>query len=465
MAPIIAILGRPNVGKSTLFNRLTESRAALVADRPGLTRDRHVGRIPGLAGQPFLVDTGGLGEAADPLAGAVEEQAMQAAAQAELVLLLVDARSGLTAADSEVAARLRQLDKPLLLVVNKAEGLPAELAAAEFHSLGVGEPLCVSAAHGDGMRALLQRLESALPAPGPAPAAGAAGGPVRVAVIGRPNAGKSTLVNRMLGEPRVIVSEVPGTTRDSIEVPFSRDGVDYLLVDTAGVRRRARVEDHLEKLSVMQTLQSLRLAEVAIVLVDAREGLGEQDLRIIGYAMDRGCGLLIGVNKWDGLAAADKERVRAEADRRLGFAAYAPLRFISALHGTGVGDLFPLLREIHAGAFPDVTTGEVNAVLERAVAAHQPPLVRGQRIKLRYAHLGGVNPPTIVVHGTRVSALPDAYRRYLERCLRDALGLTGNPVRIELRQGDNPFKGRRNRLTRRQLARRKRVVQHDKRRR
>ncbi len=463
MTPIIAIIGRPNVGKSTLFNRLTGTRDALVADQAGLTRDRHVGRLKGAGRDALVVDTGGLGEDADVLVDYVEQQAMQAAREADLLLFVVDAQAGLLAADEEIAARLRGMGKPLLLVVNKSEGVQPDVAGAEFHGLGLGDPRCISAEHGHGTRQLIDTVAAALPAM-PTDDAGEdvidPGKRIRVTVLGRPNVGKSTLINRMLGEERVLVSDLAGTTRDSIEVPFSRDGIDYTLVDTAGVRRRARVADHIEKLSVMKTLQSLTRAHVAIVLLDAHEGIGEQDMRLLGYAIERGCGLIIGVNKWDGLQTDERDRIRAELERRLSFAHYAPVKFVSAMHGSGVGDLFPLVVRVHAGAFPKVTTNALNDILMRAVDRHQPPMVRGQRIKLRYAHLGGANPPTIIIHGSRVAALPGAYTRYLERCFRDALDLVGNPVRIEVRQGENPFKGRKNKLTPRQVTRRKRIISH-----
>lgn len=463
MQPVIVIVGRPNVGKSTLFNALTRTRDALVADVPGLTRDWQLG-VGRVGPRSYLViDTGGLASPTDELHEAVAEQTRKAMADADHVLLVTDAREGLTEPDRAIGAELRRAGKPVTVVANKSEGLDPALAAAELHALGLGEPVAVSAAHGEGLAGLMQRVLGALPPAGPADAPEPGDRRIRVAIIGRPNVGKSTLINRMLGEERVLTADAPGTTRDRIAVPFERDGERFLLIDTAGVRRRARVAGYVEKIAAIKALQALAEAEVAILVIDAQEGVTEQDATLLGLAVERGASLIIAVNKWDRLAPEQRARVRGELDRRLAFAAYAPRHYISALHGTGVGDLFPALVAAHASAFVEASSRELTAVLERAVAAHQPPLVRGRRVKLRYAHLGGHNPPRIVVHGTQVTALPGAYVRYLERAFREALALSATPLRIELRQGRNPYAHRRNVLTQRQREKRRRVMRYTRR--
>ncbi len=460
--PVVAIVGRPNVGKSTLFNRLTRSRQALVADEPGLTRDRQYGRAR-VGAQPWIVvDTGGLTESEEGLDPLVARQALQAVEEADLVLLLVDGRAGLTPGDETTAQRLRRYGKPVLLVVNKTEGLDPQTAVADFHRLGLGEPHAVSAAHGHGTADLVEAVESALPpADGQAPAASETAG-VRVAVVGRPNVGKSTLVNRMVGEERVLTFDAPGTTRDSVEVPFARDGRPYVLIDTAGVRRRARVEERIEKFSVVKTLQAIEAAHVVVLLLDARGGVAEQDLHLVGHVLEAGRALVLAVNKWDGLARDERARVKSELERRLAFLDFARPHFISALHGSGVGELFGAIDRAAASATRKMPTPLLTRLLQEAVAAHAPPLVRGRRIKLRYAHQGGQQPPVVVIHGNQADQLPDSYRRYLTRRFREALDLEGTPVRIELRTGTNPFAGRRNELSPRQARHRQRMIRHAK---
>lgn len=459
----LAIVGRPNVGKSTLFNRITRSRQALVADEPGLTRDPKVGigRV-GDAGY-IVVDTGGIDDAsADPLSARVAEQALAVARDCDAVALVVDARAGLTAADEQLAASLRRDGIDAVLAVNKAEGLDPDLACAEFAALGLGRVHALSAAHGDGVGAFVDAVTEGWPPPeksGTEP-----GDRVLMAVLGRPNVGKSTLVNRMLGEERMITFDEPGTTRDAVDTDFERDGRAYTIIDTAGLRRRSRAQGVAEKFSAVQTLQALERCHVAVLVIDARESVTDQDLSLLGLALDSGRALVIAVNKWDGLDAEQRERVRRDLDRRLRFAEFAELRFVSALHGTGVGELFPLILAAWRSAFVAPKTGALTAILERAVADHEPPLVRGRRIRLRYAHLGGRNPPRIVVHGNQVKDLPGSYARYLSNYFRDALGLVGTPVSLEFRQGDNPFAGRRNKLTKRQAAKRRRLMSHAKRR-
>lgn len=468
MDPVIALVGRPNVGKSTLFNQLTRTRDALVADFPGLTRDRQYGR--GRVGRrPYVViDTGGLGEPDDGVYHGMQSQALRALDEADLVLFLTDARTGVTPGDEGLVSELRRRGKPVQLVVNKIDGLDADVAGADFHSLGLGEPLLIAAAHGRGVRRLMDHvLDTLLPAAeedeAGTPPVEEAEDAIRVAVVGRPNVGKSTLINRLLGEERVLVYDLPGTTRDSIFIPFERDGQPYTLIDTAGVRRRRRVREAVEKFSVVKTLQAVEAAHVVIMVVDARENVSEQDAHLIGHVLEAGRGLVLAVNKWDGLTPDERDDVRRGLDVKLGFLDFARPHFISALHGSGVGLLLDAVREVHAAAGRDLETPRLNEILADAVANHQPPLVRGRRIKLRYAHQGGRNPPTIVIHGNQTAALPDTYRRYLTNRFRRELNLWGTPIALEFRTGQNPFAGRRNRLTSRQQARRKRMLRHVKR--
>jgi GTPase len=465
MLPVIALVGRPNVGKSTLFNFLTRTRDALVADMPGLTRDRQYG-FGRVGPVPYIVvDTGGLTGEQDELGGLMARQTLRALDEADMVLFMVDAREGLSARDEQIAALLRQRGRPVTLVVNKGEGQEAALASAEFHRLGIGAPVVISSAHGDNVRGLMDEVLAPFPGPSAADAPELALESVRVAVIGRPNVGKSTLINRMIGEERLVAYDQPGTTRDAVEVPFERDGQRYLLVDTAGVRRRARVSESVEKFSIIKTLGAIDAASVVIAVLDARDGVTDQDASLLGLAAERGRAMVVAVNKWDGLASEQRDTVQRQLDLKLPFVDYAPLQFISALHGTGVGDLFALVDASHAAAHRDLPTPELTRVLQDAVTAHQPPLARGRRIKLRYAHQGGRNPPVIVVHGTQAELLPAAYRRYLANTYRKAFRLHGTPVRIELRSGDNPYAGRRNPLTPRQRKKRERLMQHARKRR
>ncbi len=461
MLPVIALAGRPNVGKSTLFNRLTRSRNALVADLPGLTRDRQYGE--GRTGEfPYLVvDTGGLSGDRDALDDMMARQAWQAIDEANLVFFMVDAREGLTAADEAVAAQLRRSGKPVVLVVNKTDGLEPALAIAEFHVLGLGEPVPVAAAHGRGVGHLMSLALAGIQAvPEAEERAEAEDEGIHIAVVGRPNVGKSTLVNRMLGEDRVLAFDSPGTTRDSIYIPFERDGTEYTLIDTAGVRRRSRVRETVEKFSVIKTLQAVEAANVVILVLDAREGASEQDATLAGFIAEKGRALVIAVNKWDGMAPGERRLFRDRLDLKLPFLGFAGKHFISALHGSGVGDLFPAIQQAYQSAMADLATPVLTKILEDAVEAHQPPMVRGRRVKLRYAHQGGKNPPLIVIHGNQTERLPDAYRRYLVNTFRSALRLSGTPVRLEFRTTRNPFKGRKNPLTDRQKRRRRRLLRH-----
>ena len=461
MPRVVAIVGRPNVGKSTLFNRLTRRRDALVADVPGLTRDRRYG-VADLGGADCtLIDTGGLFDSSD-VGALMAKQAQLAIDEADLVVLVVDARAGLTPTDLDVAQQIRRSDRPVLVAVNKIDGVESAVAEAEFARLGFATQISISAAHGRGIHVLQAAMRAALP---PTPAASDSTDDearIRVAVIGRPNVGKSTLINRWLGEERQIVFDAPGTTRDSIEIPFDHDAGRFTLIDTAGVRRKGKVDDVVEKFSVVKALAAIDSADVAVLVIDASEGLVEQDLHLFGHAIDRGAGIVLAVNKWDGLSNETRERVRNELSRRLDFAPWAPVHRISALHGTGVRGLLEDVARVYAAGRFDVTTALLARTLTDAVEQHAPPTVRGRRIKLRFAHKIAGHPPTVVVHGNQTESVPDSYTRYLENRFREALHLVGMPVRIVYKTGTNPYAGRRNTLTPRQQARRKRVMRHAK---
>lgn len=440
MNPVVALVGRPNVGKSTLFNRLTRSRDALVSDFPGLTRDRQYGTGQ-VGGRPYIVvDTGGLSGERDGIDALMEAQAMRAVEEADLILLLVDGRAGLTAGDEAVLGRLRGAGRPVVLVINKAEGLAPELAATDFAPLGVAEVHAISAAHGHGVETMMREVLTRF-----GEVEGASEGPgeesgLRVALIGRPNVGKSTLSNRILGEDRTITFDLPGTTRDSIFIPFERDGERWTLIDTAGVRRRGRIREAIEKFSVIKAMQAMEAAHVVVLVVDARQDIGEQDARLLGLAVESGRALVVAVNKWDGLTSEAREAVRRRLDLRLSFVGFAEVHYISALHGSGVGTLLDAVRRAYDAGRQSLSTPQLTRMLQAAVAHHPPPLVRGRRIRLRYAHQGGQHPPTIVIHGAQTAQVPEPYRRYLEAHFRRELGLTGTPVRIVFRTGENPYR-------------------------
>ncbi len=460
MKPVIALIGRPNVGKSTLFNRLTKSRDALVANFPGLTRDRKYGT--GQMGNKdyLVVDTGGLSGEEEGMDAEMASQTRQAIEEADILIMMVDGRAGLTAADDNIAQELRRTGRKVFLAVNKTDGLDASVAASEFYALGLGETYPIAAVHGRGVNALIQTVLEELPDAEPSDEEGAPAEGIRIAFIGRPNVGKSTLVNRMLGEDRVVVFDQPGTTRDSIEIPFERDGEKYVLIDTAGVRRRARVHEAVEKFSIVKTMQAIDSAHVVIALVDAHEGVADQDAHLLGLATESGRSIILAINKWDGLTEDDRAQVKRSIELKLPFLDFAERHFISALHGTNVGHLYASVHKAYESAFIDCTTSQLTRLLEEAVMTHQPPLVKGRRIKLRYAHQGGRNPPVIVIHGNQTADVPGAYRRYLFNYFRKALKLVGTPVRIEFKTGDNPYAGRRNKLTPRQEYKRKRMMQH-----
>lgn len=456
MKPVIALVGRPNVGKSTLFNRLTRTRDALVADQPGLTRDRKFGEGK-LGDYPYIVvDTGGLSGDIDGIDGLMADQSWLAVQESDIVLFMVDARAGLTAEDENIARHLRSTGKTIHLVVNKIDGLNADVVLADFYKIGLGEPLPIAAAHGRNVHALidmvLEELSDLEEEQDDEEDSG-----IKIAVIGRPNVGKSTLVNRILGEERVVAYDMPGTTRDSIYLPFERQGKKYTLIDTAGIRRRARVKEAIEKFSVIKALQAIEDAHVVIMLLDGQEGISEQDASLLGFIMDAGRGLVLAVNKWDGLDEDQKDKVHRELDRKLPFLTYARTHFISALHGSGVGVLFKSIEEAYNAATSDFSTPKLTDLLNHLVQSHQPPTIKGHRIKLRYAHQGGKNPPIIVVHGNKTADVPASYRKYLINGFQKHLKLFGTPLRVEFKGGKNPFAGKKNKLTDRQIAKRKRL--------
>ena len=461
--PAIAIVGRPNVGKSTLFNRLTRRRDALVADVPGLTRDPRIG-IGRIGEAAYIaIDTGGIDEGSEhDLDASVAAQAMGVARGCTCALLLVDARAGANAADDMLYRELRRNGVQTYLVINKAEGLDPSLLGAEFSDFGGATMFSISASHGDGGSEMVETITSGWPDEA-CYEGSEEPGRLRMAVVGRPNVGKSTLVNRLLGEERMITFDQPGTTRDSIDSHFERRGKAYTIIDTAGLRRKSKTRGIAEKFSAVQTLQSIDRAQVVLLLIDARDGVTEQDVSLIGLALNSGRALLVVVNKWDGLDTAEKAAVKRALDRRLRFAEFADVYYISALHGTGVGHLFKGVDHAFKSATEEHKTSDLSRILDQAVSSHPPPLVRGRRIKLRYAHLGGRNPPTIIIHGNQVDEVPGSYVRYLENYFRNALNLVGTPIRIEFRQGDNPYAGRRNQLNKRQQAKRRRLMRHVKR--
>ncbi|WP_298439776.1 ribosome biogenesis GTPase Der [uncultured Ferrimonas sp.] len=502
MIPVVALVGRPNVGKSTLFNRLTGTRDALVADFPGLTRDRKYGQAK-LAGHDFIVvDTGGIDGTEEGIETKMAEQSLLAIEEADVVLFLVDARAGLTAADEAIAKHLRYRQKTTLLVANKTDGIDADAACGEFFALGHGDIHQIAAAQNRGVASLInfalapfaeefeaqqepeveldenEAYWAALEAEEQAKAEAALmteetaaeeserlrNQPIKLAIIGKPNVGKSTLTNRILGEDRVVVYDMPGTTRDSIYIPMERDGREYVLIDTAGVRRRKNMHEAVEKFSVIKTLQAVEDANVVLLVVDARTGIADQDLSLLGFALNAGRAVVLAVNKWDGLTTDYKDQIKNELDRRLGFVDFARLHFISALHGTGVGHLFESVQEAYDSATKRTSTAMLTRIMQMAQDDHQPPMVRGRRVKLKYAHAGGYNPPRIIVHGNQVKDLPDSYKRYLMNYFRRSLEVMGTPIRIVFAEGSNPFEGKRSKMTSAEQRKRRQVLNHIKKR-
>ncbi|MEJ4045189.1 ribosome biogenesis GTPase Der [Erwinia sp. SLM-02] len=495
MVPVVALVGRPNVGKSTLFNRLTRTRDALVADFPGLTRDRKYGRAE-IEGREYIcIDTGGIDGTEEGVETRMAEQSLLAIEEADVVLFMVDARAGLMPADTAIANHLRSREKPTFLVANKTDGLDADAAVLDFWSLGLGEIHPIAASHGRGVTSLLEMVllpwmdkvdprevteeeeNAAYWAELERKEAKARGEviedekeeeddfnpldlPIKLAIVGRPNVGKSTLTNRILGEDRVVVYDMPGTTRDSIYIPMERDGREYILIDTAGVRKRGKVTDTVEKFSVIKTLQAIEDANVVMLVIDAHLGISDQDLSLLGFILNSGRSLVIVVNKWDGLSQEVRDEVKETLDFRLGFIDFARIHFISALHGSGVGNLFESVTEAYDCSTRRVNTSMLTRIMNMAADDHQPPMVRGRRVKLKYAHAGGYNPPIVVIHGNQVKDLPDSYKRYLMNYFRRSLEVMGTPIRIQFKEGENPFEGKRNLLTPNQLRKRKRLLSH-----
>ena len=478
MVPVIALVGRPNVGKSTMFNRLTKSRDAIVGDLSGLTRDRQYGEAKWQGRSYILVDTGGISGDEHGMDEKMAEQSLLAIEEADVVLFLVDAKAGFTAADQMIGEHLRKRNKRSLLVANKIDNIDPEMARAEFAPLGMGHAIGVAGAQGRGVNTLLEAAlgefprdteeedlnanvaegEEAVRIPGPSEKDG-----IKIAIIGRPNVGKSTLVNRMLGEDRVIVYDQPGTTRDSIYIPFERNDEKYTLIDTAGVRKRGKIHEEVEKFSVVKTLQAIKDANVVIFVMDAREGVVDHDLNLLGFAIEAGRALVIAINKWDGLTDYQREQAETMLSLRLGFVPWAESVRISAKHGSGLRELFKAIHRAHASATKEFGTSEVNKALEIAYETNPPPSIRGHVSKLRYVHPGGANPPTFIVHGTRLKVLPESYKRYLENFFRKRFKLVGTPVRFIFREGANPYEGKKNVLTEKQIAKKRRLIRHVKR--
>lgn len=464
MLPVIALVGRPNVGKSTLFNAVTRSRDALVADMPGVTRDRHYG-VCRTGEHPFVVvDTGGLSGVEEGIDALTAQQVRLAIEEAQVLVLVVDARDGLLPQDRSILDELRRSGKPIIAAVNKTDGLDEQNALAEFAVFGISQTLPLSAAHNRGTEELIAAVLPLLPEDAHEELTPEDGGSIRVAIVGRPNAGKSTLINRLLGENRLIVSDVAGTTRDPIRVPLERDGKRYTLIDTAGVRRKSKVDEGVEKFSVIKTLQSMAAAQVVVVMIDARENLADQDLTLIGHALDEGRALVIAVNKWDDMDTYQREQCQRALERRLVFVEWAKQVFISALHGSGLRELMRAVVRAHTSATRELASSDLTRTLERAYEGYQPPLVRGHAPKLRFAHPGGSNPPTIVIHGSRTKHIAPAYRRYLENFFRQRYKLEGTPIRIDFRDGENPYAGKKNVLTEAQQRKRQRMIREMKRR-
>lgn len=482
MVPVIALVGRPNVGKSTLFNRLTRTMDALVANFPGLTRDRQYGEARFGTRHFIAIDTAGITGEEEGIDAAVAQQSLQAIDEADAIMFMLDARDGLTSTDRQLAEELRVRNKPVFVLANKIDGVNPDEALAEFFELGFGTIYPTTATHGRGLNPLLEAVfelfpdEAAIAAA--AAEAAAAADPdaivippeqvlapnvqsgIKIAIVGRPNVGKSTLVNRLLGEERVVVFDQPGTTRDSVYIRYEREDSVYTLIDTAGVRRRKNVSETVEKFSIVKTLKAIDDAHVVILVMDASEGLVDQDLHLLGHVIEAGRAVVVALNKWDGLDADHKKAIKTELDRRLQFIDYAEIHFISALHGTGVGHLYESVDAAYSAATQKLQTHRLTEVLEKAVFDHAPPMVNGRRIKLRYAHSGGMNPPIIVIHGNQTEKVPMAYQRYLEKTFRREMKLVGTPIRVEFRTSDNPYEGKKNVLSERQIQRKRRLMKH-----
>lgn len=462
MIPVVAIAGRVNVGKSTLFNCLTNTRDALVSDFPGMTRDRQYGQAFIQDRRFIVIDTAGIGDETDEIDQLSLQQSEQALEEADKIIFVVDGRAGLNAADQWIASKLRSLNKSVYLVVNKTEGMDDGLSTADFFRLGFGQPFPISAAHKSGIRDLVTHIFADTPLPEEEPSYSFEEEGPKLAIVGKPNVGKSTLINRMLGEERVIVFDQPGTTRDSIAIPLERHGKKYTLIDTAGLRRRGKVFETTEKFSVVKTLQAIENANVVLFIIDARETVTDQDMRLLGFIIESGKALVVAINKWDGMTEAARDKTRLSIDRRLNFVDFARTHYISALHGTGVGNLFASIDEAYAAANQKMSTSMLNRILREAVLSHNPPLIQGRRVKLRYAHSGGNNPPIILIHGNQVEELPESYTRYLENTYQQRLKLVGTPIKIIYKNSDNPYRDRPNVLSQAQERKKRRLIRHSK---
>jgi GTPase len=456
MIPVIALVGRPNVGKSTLFNRLTRTRDAIVADYPGLTRDRKYGEGRIENRRFIVIDTGGISGEEEGIDSIMAGQSLLAIQEADIVLFILDSRAGLNFADHMIAKHLRVNNKKTYLVANKIDGVDPDIALAPFYELGLGEIFATTATHGRGVMSMMEEVLADIPEiledPQPSDATG-----IKIAIVGRPNVGKSTLVNRLLGEERVVVFDEPGTTRDSIYINYERFGQPFTLIDTAGVRRRKNIDLTVEKFSIVKTMQAIDDANVVVLVMDASEGVVEQDLHLMGATIEAGRALVIALNKWDGLEDAHKQYVKSEIERRLRFVDFATIHFISALHGTGVGNLYKSIEKAFQSATDKFSTNYLTRILEDAVREHQPPMIQGRRIKLRYAHPGGHNPPIVVIHGNQTSDIPSHYVKYLEKTYRRVLDLHGTPIRIEFRTSENPFSEKKSTMTRQQFSKKRRL--------
>lgn len=463
MLNVVALVGRPNVGKSTIFNALTGTRDALVADYEGLTRDRQYGIVENETDRFVLIDTGGMMPQDHELATLTVGQIHAAIEEADLNVMVVDAKDGCMPEDLRIAKELRSTGKPVIIAINKTDGRDEAIAAADFYQLGFDQYLTIAASHRRGIRSLDELIRECLPEP-----------PVidddsqetehgiNIAVVGRPNVGKSTLINRLLGEERVLAFDMPGTTRDAISIPWERQGHDeeYILIDTAGVRRRSKVTEAVEKFSIIKALQAIERSDVVIMLLAADEGVVEQDATLLGHILRAGRPMVIAVNKWDGLDTDTRKQTIESLDRRLRFIPFVKRIMISALHGSGLGEMLSAMDQAYTASQLDASTNQLTEILLHAFESHQPPLVRGKTPKLRYAHLGGNHPLRIVIHGSRVDDLPEAYRRYLMNTFRERLKLVGTPIKLDFRSGNNPFEGKKNTLSPRQIAKRKRLVKY-----
>jgi GTP-binding protein len=466
MLPVIALIGSPNVGKSTLFNRLTKSRDAIVADFPGLTRDRQYG-YGKIGSIPYLViDTGGITGDEEGISELMVQQTSEAIKEADVLIVMVDGRAGPSASDQHIIEITRKHSKKIWFVVNKTEGLDLDIAVSEFQNFGFSRTTAISASHGDQVTSMMDEvLKPFIDEADPQDIESLGcdeNKSLRIAIIGRPNVGKSTLINRLIGEDRLVVYDQPGTTRDTIKIDIQKNDENYTLFDTAGVRRKARVRESIEKFSVIKSMHAIEKCNVVFSVIDASEGITEQDISLMGLSIDRGRALVLLLNKWDGLDKEQKKNINNQIDRRLPFLDFADKHAISALHGTGVGNLLRAAKKAYKAATRNISTNLLTSELEDAVIEHAPPLVRGRRIRLRYAHQGGKNPPTIVVHGNQTERLPLAYKRYLMNRFRKRFKLQGTPVKLVFKTSDNPFKGRRNKLTPRQARKKKRLMKYTK---